>query len=66
MQRLTVSEPSGPNLFRDIFPYTEPPRIKLAHMQLAPSPAHDMFITDSTFCEGRQARLPFGPDETDG
>ena len=64
MERLTISDPPGPNLFRDIFPYSEPPRIKLGHLQLVPSPARDMFITDSTFREGRQARLPFAPDES--
>jgi isopropylmalate/homocitrate/citramalate synthase len=64
MERLTISDPPGPNLFRDIFPYSEPPRIKLGHLQLVPSPARDMFITDSTFREGRQARLPFEPDES--
>ncbi len=63
MRRLNISDPPGPNLFRDIFPYTEPPRIRLGRLPLAPSPARDMFITDSTFREGRQARPPFEPDE---
>lgn len=63
MERLTISDPPGPNLFRDIFPYTEPPRIRLGRLPLAPCPARDMFITDSTFREGRQARHPFSPDE---
>src|SRR5208337_1898541 len=63
MQRLTIGDPPGPNLFRDIFPYTEPPRIKLGQQQLPASPAMDMFITDSTFREGRQARLAYDPDE---
>ncbi|MHC1730004.1 MAG: hypothetical protein AB9866_29070 [Syntrophobacteraceae bacterium] len=53
----------GPNLFRDIFPYSEAPRIKLGHPPLEPAPAEDMFITDSTFRDGRQARLPFTYEE---
>jgi len=65
MHRLNISNPPGPNLFRDIFPYTAPPRIRLGEVPLAPSPAQDMFITDSTFREGRQARLPFAPDEAE-
>ncbi|MFZ0932280.1 MAG: hypothetical protein WAN11_27020 [Syntrophobacteraceae bacterium] len=63
MHSLNISDPPGPNLFRDIFPYTQPPRIRLGRLPLDPSPACDMFITDSTFREGRQARLPFAPDE---
>ena len=62
MQRLTISNPPGPNLPRDILPCAEPPRIKLGHPQFVPSPARDIFITDSTFREGRQAMFAFDPD----
>jgi isopropylmalate/homocitrate/citramalate synthase len=65
MQRLSICDPPAPNLLRDIFPYTAPPRIVLGQTPLAPSPAPEMFITDSTFREGRQARLPFTPGEAE-
>jgi isopropylmalate/homocitrate/citramalate synthase len=65
MQRLNICDPPGPNLLREIFPYTAPPRIMLGQAPLAPSPAREMFITDSTFREGRQARLPFKPGEAE-
>ena len=50
MERLTISDPPGPNLFRDIFPYSEPTRIKLGHLQLVPSPARDMFPMSLSNC----------------
>ncbi len=65
MQWLNICDPPGPNLLRDIFPYAAPPRIRLGDVPLAPSAARDMFITDSTFREGRQARLPFAPGEAE-
>jgi len=58
-----IYDPAAPNLLRDFFPYSEPPRIRFGDRQIIPSPAMDMFITDSTFREGRQARLPFAPGE---
>jgi isopropylmalate/homocitrate/citramalate synthase len=65
MRGLSICDPPGPNLLRDIFPYTAPPRIRLGEAPRALSPARDMFITDSTFREGRQARLPFAPGEAE-
>jgi isopropylmalate/homocitrate/citramalate synthase len=65
MHRLNIYDPPGPNLLRDIFPYTAPPRIRLGEIPPAPSPALDMFITDSTFREGRQAKLPFSLSEAE-
>jgi isopropylmalate/homocitrate/citramalate synthase len=48
-----------PNLMRDIFPYDEAPRIDFDHMILPIDPAEDIFITDTTFRDGQQARPPY-------
>ncbi len=48
-----------PNLMREIFPYEEVPRIDFDHMILPIDPADDMFITDTTFRDGQQARPPY-------
>lgn len=48
-----------PNLMRDIFPYDEVPRIDFDHTLLPIDPAEDMFITDTTFRDGQQARPPY-------
>jgi isopropylmalate/homocitrate/citramalate synthase len=44
---------------RDIFPYDEAPRIDFDHMILPIDPAEDIFITDTTFRDGQQARPPY-------
>jgi isopropylmalate/homocitrate/citramalate synthase len=48
-----------PNLIREVFPYTEVPRIDFDHTLLPIDPAEDMFITDTTFRDGQQARPPY-------
>lgn len=48
-----------PNLMREIFPYDEVPRIDFDHKLLPIDPAEDMFITDTTFRDGQQARPPY-------
>lgn len=48
-----------PNLLREMFPYTEPPRVLFDGIIVPPSPAEDIFITDTTFRDGQQARPPF-------
>lgn len=48
-----------PNLMRDIFPYEEVPRIDFDHKLLPIDPPEDIFITDTTFRDGQQARPPY-------
>ncbi len=49
----------GPNLMREVFPYDEVPRIDFDHKLLPIDPAEDIFITDTTFRDGQQARPPY-------
>ena len=44
---------------REVFPYDEVPRIDFDHKLLPIDPAEDMFITDTTFRDGQQARPPY-------
>ena len=48
-----------PNLLRDIFPYEEIPRITFDHKMVPIAPAEEIFITDTTFRDGQQARPPY-------
>ncbi len=52
-----------PQLFREIFPYSAPPRIPFDGVRVPPSPAADPHITDTTFRDGQQARAPYTPEE---
>ncbi len=48
-----------PNLQKDVFPYDEVCRIDFDHKIVSLNPAADMFITDTTFRDGQQARPPY-------
>ncbi len=59
LQRRRVEDLEEPNLMRDIFPYSEVPRIDFDHKLRAIDPAEEFFITDTTFRDGQQARPPY-------
>ena len=44
---------------RDIFPYDEIPEITFDHKVVPITPPEDIFITDTTFRDGQQARPPY-------
>ncbi|MBI2914415.1 MAG: 2-isopropylmalate synthase [Firmicutes bacterium] len=52
-------EPSEPNMMRDQFPYTEPPKILFDGTEVLQDPADEFIITDTTFRDGQQARPPY-------
>ncbi len=55
----TLNDVPEPNLQRDIFPYSEVCRIDFDHKLIPVFPAKEIFITDTTFRDGQQARPPF-------
>ena len=57
--RHTLLDVTQPNLQRDVFPYDEVCRIDFDHRIIPISPAKELFITDTTFRDGQQARPPF-------
>jgi len=50
---------SEPNLQKEIFPYAEISRIDFDHKIYPINPAKEIFITDTTFRDGQQARPPY-------
>ncbi|MBQ7608022.1 MAG: histone-lysine N-methyltransferase [Desulfovibrionaceae bacterium] len=56
---LTLQDSDKPQLYRDIFPYTSICRTNFDSVLLAPQPAEQMRITDTTFRDGQQARPPY-------
>ena len=49
----------SPNLYRDIFPYTEVPKYSFNEISGVYPPSHEIFITDTTFRDGQQSRSPY-------
>ncbi|UIJ37412.1 histone-lysine N-methyltransferase [Desulfobaculum bizertense] len=54
-----LQNPDSPELFRENFPYTKVGRINFDGEFTIPHPADPMFITDTTFRDGQQARPPY-------
>lgn len=54
-----VQEIAEPNLFREMFPYAEVPRMTFDGLSVPMEPAPDFFLTDTTFRDGQQARPPY-------
>ncbi len=57
--RLSLQHPEEPELFRDMFPYSRISRVAFDGIHVEPRPASPMFITDTTFRDGQQARPPY-------
>lgn len=52
-----------PQLFRNLFPYDEPPKIAFNHRQVPINMPEDIWITDTTFRDGQQSREPFTTEQ---
>lgn len=63
IQNLELIEPDEPVLYREQFPYTEVPRILFDGHMVMPEPAPKMWITDTTFRDGQQARPPYSVEQ---
>jgi isopropylmalate/homocitrate/citramalate synthase len=60
---LRLKDVSEPNLYRDVFPYTQFPRITFDSDPVVPEIPEDIWITDTTFRDGQQSRPPFTPEQ---
>ncbi len=56
-------EVDEPNLYREQFPYDEIPRILFDGQAVTPTPPEEIWITDTTFRDGQQARPPYTPEQ---
>jgi isopropylmalate/homocitrate/citramalate synthase len=56
-------EREEPELYRDQFPYHSVPRILFDGHDVIPHPAHEIWITDTTFRDGQQSRPPYTPEQ---
>jgi len=59
MPRLRLENPDKPELYRELYPYTKVSRVAFDDTIAMPRPAEKMFITDTTFRDGQQARPPY-------
>lgn len=52
-----------PNMFRNLFPYSEPPKVAFNHRHVPMNMPDDIWITDTTFRDGQQSREPFTTEQ---
>lgn len=57
--KYTLQDVSEPNLYRDIFPYTDVPKIPFNHRRVPIGMPDEIWITDTTFRDGQQSRAPY-------
>lgn len=54
-----LTDVENPELFRDVFPFTEMCKVNFDHKIELMDPPEDIYITDTTFRDGQQSRPPF-------
>jgi isopropylmalate/homocitrate/citramalate synthase len=61
--KFEINKASKPNLYKEIFPYTELPKIEFENTQVPMNLPEEIWITDTTFRDGQQAREPYTADQ---
>ena len=59
----SLADVERPNLFREVFPYTEFPKVDFDGSAVPMEIPEDIWITDTTFRDGQQARPPYTPQQ---
>ena len=52
-----------PELFRELFPYTEVPKIAYNYRRVPMSMPENIYITDTSFRDGQQSRAPYSTEQ---
>jgi len=60
---LEILDAKEPNLHKDIFPWTKAPAMPLDNVAVPMEIAPELWITDTTFRDGQQAREPYTREE---
>jgi isopropylmalate/homocitrate/citramalate synthase len=57
--KFELQDTPEPNLYREMFSYSQLPRVEFDGQSVPMAPAKDIWITDTTFRDGQQARPPY-------
>jgi isopropylmalate/homocitrate/citramalate synthase len=63
LEQSTDASAHALNAFRSAFPYARLPRVILEKDEVPIKPASEIWITDTTFRDGQQARPPYTPEQ---
>lgn len=59
MKKFNLIDTEEPNLLRNIFPYTEVPKIEIEKKCIMTDLPEEIWVTDTTFRDGQQSMAPF-------
>ena len=60
--KYSLQDVEQPNLYREIYPYTEVPKIPFNHRVVPIGMPENIYITDTTFRDGQQSQAPYSAD----
>ncbi|MCR5466679.1 MAG: 2-isopropylmalate synthase [Lachnospiraceae bacterium] len=58
-----LQDVTEPELFREIYPYTETPKIPFNYRRVPENMPKDIYLTDTSFRDGQQSRAPYTTDQ---
>ena len=58
-----IQEVENPELFREIFPYTEIPKVVFNHRRVSLDMPEEIWITDTSFRDGQQSQAPYTAEQ---
>lgn len=61
--KYSLQDVAEPNLYRDLYPYDEIPKIAFNHRRVPLNTPEEIWITDTTFRDGQQSRAPYTPKQ---
>ena len=61
--RYSLQDVSDPNLYREIYPFSEVPKIPFNHRHVPIQMPKHIWLTDTTFRDGQQSRAPYTVDQ---
>ena len=61
--KYSLQDVDEPNLYRDIYPYDEIPKVAFNHRRVPLNMPEEVWITDTTFRDGQQSRAPYTPEQ---
>ena len=61
--KYSLQDVDEPNLYREIYPYDEVPKVAFNHRRVPLCTPEEIWITDTTFRDGQQSRAPYTADQ---